>query len=434
MLPAYHQNERGQILIIITVALIGLLGMTSLAIDGGMIYSDRRQAQNAADAAALAGALKKSNGGTDAAAIQAAREVIIANHYDPAQVNVQVSNSSDLFGTYHQVRADLEVYTQTSLMHLFGRPLVTNEVMAIAKTRAAGPAMPGMAIIAMGDCTAAGGPRNLVSIDGGGNSGEVLTYRGGIFLNSPDPSGNPCAIDPPSSAGSQGVKVHDGHTISSVGQHTYAGEAKVIPSPINVNVNSGVRIGDPLEGLEEPRCTANGSRSGNVFSPGRFGGAGQPSLGSGTLNPGIYCITGDLDLSGQQSITGTGVVLYFINGGSRFTGQAVLNISAPNASNCLGTAGDPTASCTYQGIALFMARGNRSTFDVRGNGDHKIIGTVYALNGDVKARGGGRTPDEWMVNGQVIARSVAGDGNGSFTVTYNADNVFQRGPSLSLTK
>jgi len=43
---------------------------------------------------------------------------------------------------------------------------------------------------------------------------------------------------------------------------------------------SGVRIGDPLEGLEEPRCTANGSRSGNVFSPGRYGGAGQPSLES----------------------------------------------------------------------------------------------------------------------------------------------------------
>ncbi|HSV85070.1 MAG TPA: pilus assembly protein TadG-related protein [Levilinea sp.] len=434
MLPEFHKKERGQILIILTAALIVLLAFTSLAIDGGMIYSDRRQAQNAADAAALAGSLAKANGGTDAEAIQAATDVIVANDYGPDQVQIQVSNTSDLFGAYHQVRADLEVYTQTSLMHLFGHTIVTNEVMAIAKTRAAGPVMPGMAIIAMGDCKAAGGPRNLISIDGGGNSGEVLAYNGGIFLNSTDPSSSPCAIDPPRSNPSLGVVVHDGHVISSVGQHTYPGANKISPAPIQANVNSGVRIGDPLEGLEEPLCTSNGSRSGNVYQPGRYGGAGQPSLGAGTLNPGIYCITGDLRLSGQDDIAGNGVVLYFINGGTLFTGQGALKISAPTGSNCLGTEGDRTASCTYKGIAMFMARGQKNTFDLRGNGNHKIVGTVYALDGDVIARGGGRTPDEWMVNGQVIARSVAGDGSGSFTVTYNENNVYRRGPGISLTR
>jgi uncharacterized membrane protein len=51
-------TERGQALILLVFAVVGLLGFTALAIDGGMIYSDRRIAQNAADAAAVAGARK----------------------------------------------------------------------------------------------------------------------------------------------------------------------------------------------------------------------------------------------------------------------------------------------------------------------------------------------------------------------------------------
>ena len=52
-----HSSERGQVLVIIVFAMFGLIGMTGLAIDGSRAYSDRRQAQNAADTAALASAL-----------------------------------------------------------------------------------------------------------------------------------------------------------------------------------------------------------------------------------------------------------------------------------------------------------------------------------------------------------------------------------------
>jgi Flp pilus assembly protein TadG len=437
MLPQFQRKEHGQILIIVVLALIALLGFTSLAIDGGMVYSDRRQAQNAADAASLAGALKKASGGTDAEAVQAAQNVIAANYYDSNQAVIQVSTASDLFGTYYQVRADLETDTQTSLMHLFGHDIVTNEVMAISRTRAAGPVMPGMAIIAMGDCTAPGGPSSLVGISGGGNSGGVLTYNGGIFLNSPEKnSSQPCAIDAPTSAGNWGIRAMDGHTISSIGEHTYPDPTKdkISPSPINAGVNDGVRIGDPLEWLEEPQCTINGSTSSGKYQPGRYGGSGQPKLDGGEMAPGIYCISGDIHLSGNDILKGSGVVLYFINGGIRFSGNALLDISAPNNANCLGTPGNRTASCTYNGIAMFMARGQNQTFDLTGNGMHKIVGTVYALDGDVKGFGGGSDPEEWLVNGQIIARSVYCAGNGTFRVRYDENNVVTRGPGLSLIK
>jgi Flp pilus assembly protein TadG len=49
-------SERGAVLIHVGIAMIGLLGFCAVSIDYGIMWTARRQAQNAADAAALAGA------------------------------------------------------------------------------------------------------------------------------------------------------------------------------------------------------------------------------------------------------------------------------------------------------------------------------------------------------------------------------------------
>ena len=48
-------RERGQMLVIVALGLTVLIAMAGLIIDGGMALSNRRQVQNAADAASLAG-------------------------------------------------------------------------------------------------------------------------------------------------------------------------------------------------------------------------------------------------------------------------------------------------------------------------------------------------------------------------------------------
>src|SRR3989304_3331824 len=50
-----RKSEKGQILVLLALVIIGLLGMTALAIDGSMIYADRRFTQSVADSASLAG-------------------------------------------------------------------------------------------------------------------------------------------------------------------------------------------------------------------------------------------------------------------------------------------------------------------------------------------------------------------------------------------
>ena len=67
-----RKNERGAIIIHVAIALVALLAFTSFVIDYGVMWVSKRQAQNVADAGALAGALALINdGGTPAVAILA---------------------------------------------------------------------------------------------------------------------------------------------------------------------------------------------------------------------------------------------------------------------------------------------------------------------------------------------------------------------------
>jgi hypothetical protein len=56
MLRRKGTDERGAFTVLVAISLLCLLGLTGLVIDGGRAYAARRGAQNAADAAALAGA------------------------------------------------------------------------------------------------------------------------------------------------------------------------------------------------------------------------------------------------------------------------------------------------------------------------------------------------------------------------------------------
>jgi len=73
-------SERGSVLIQTAVAIVALLALCSLVIDYGVMWSSRRQIQNAADAGALAGAVSLSFDYVNNAQVQArARAVAITN-------------------------------------------------------------------------------------------------------------------------------------------------------------------------------------------------------------------------------------------------------------------------------------------------------------------------------------------------------------------
>jgi hypothetical protein len=59
------KSERGAVVVHAMVAMIGLLAFSAFSIDYGVMWTARRQAQNAADAAALAGAISMAYGAVD---------------------------------------------------------------------------------------------------------------------------------------------------------------------------------------------------------------------------------------------------------------------------------------------------------------------------------------------------------------------------------
>ena len=79
-MKARLHSDSGQALIWFALSLVVLLGIAALAIDVGRLYGERRRMQNAADAAALAGAHELCQGRTAADAIAIANDYAIARN------------------------------------------------------------------------------------------------------------------------------------------------------------------------------------------------------------------------------------------------------------------------------------------------------------------------------------------------------------------
>ena len=70
------RSRRGQVLVVVAIALLALLAFVALAVDGGNVYEHRRLMQNAADAGALAGAQEICFGDPDKA-VDTARDYAV---------------------------------------------------------------------------------------------------------------------------------------------------------------------------------------------------------------------------------------------------------------------------------------------------------------------------------------------------------------------
>jgi Flp pilus assembly protein TadG len=58
VLKRLEGDERGQVMVFVAILMTGLISVVGLVTDGGIVFSQRRDLQNAADAAALAGAMQ----------------------------------------------------------------------------------------------------------------------------------------------------------------------------------------------------------------------------------------------------------------------------------------------------------------------------------------------------------------------------------------
>jgi len=167
------------------------------------------------------------------------------------------------------------------------------------------------------------------------------------------------------------------------------------PNPCSTTVQSNVAL------------TGNGSAT---INPGIYQSISLTGNGKLTLNPGVYVITGSLSVTGNGSLSGSGVTLYLAcstyptpcatgKSGASFslTGNGTVNLSAPT-------------SGPFQGVSIFADRNNTATNTLTGNGS-TIGGTIYAESANLTLTGNGQ-----MLIGRLIVNMLTLTGNGSVTI------------------
>ena len=209
-----HDRERGQVLVIFAIALVAIVAMVGLVLDGGSAFAQRRDEQNVADLAAMAGATAHLNTtgnalAKEAAAIAAATTIATANGYvvgtDGVAIDVDVFDNS----VYARVTVGITKPHRNNFAAIVGMPVWPVSVTASATSSGA----PNAAIGAMpmlfneeafpgaicdeevGGCTP-----EVYQLPGTGNEDvpqDATQFNWTIFCTA---SGNPC------NANSDGVR------------------------------------------------------------------------------------------------------------------------------------------------------------------------------------------------------------------------------------
>lgn len=398
-------NEKGQALILIALAAIGLFGFAALAIDGSRVYSDRRHAQNAADTAALAAALTYTRDNDDlAAAEQAAQDRATSNGYDDGGATNDVTITiTDVppgqcpGGTQGKdITVNIVSQVNTTFARVLGRNQVSNAVTATS--RACGyyreSLFGGNPIVGLNPSTS-----TCAFDSGNSNSAKWRIKGGGIFSNG-------CAW----SKNNASVTLDPGACVTSVGSasgFTCAQE--------NQTAKAYTYPDDVLEMMPENPCDG---------TPGDIG-LPPPASGS-TFTNGVYCIS-NLDVYDQKDITLNNATLYVTDTDFqlKFAGGG-------------GFYGTPTRGGTFAGSEDFddyymivaydptpcprFTDNDSQVIEWRGNGSGTFYGTVLAPSACLDVRGNGNPSG---MHTQLIGYNVGSNGDADVYINYVAEENHQ---------
>ena len=404
-------REKGQALILITLAAIGLFALAALAIDGARAFSNKRHAQNAADTAALAGALSYAREGKpdniETVALARARDNGYETNGTSTEVTVTVTDVPDENCPGDAVGKDITVtidsYVSTTFARIIGRD--TLDSGATATSRACGfkfvPMFNGNAIVGLSNTSPC-------AFDTG-NSGIVKwkVKGGGIFSNG-------CGF----SKEDDTVTFDPGRCISTP-SGIAGGHWSCAPQPAySYDWDKYVMANMPPNPCD-----------------GTPGDVGKPPPASGsTFTNSVYCIS-NLDAYDSKDITLDNATLYVTDdefslkfaGGGGFFGSPTQAGSYPGSDDYANyyMVVEPAAFCTK------FSDSHHQVIEWRGNGTGTFYGTIFAPSACLDLRGNGHADG---MHTQVIGWIVGSNGTADTYVNYQQDenHKIPISPSISL--
>jgi hypothetical protein len=414
MNPEKKLTERGQALIIMALALVALLGFAALAIDGGMVYSDRRRAQAGSDASSLAGgsaaalSLENShmsyaqwncNDSRVLAAEAAAKTAAISragdndfsidldtSDHNAVTTDCGIDNHGFWVDKYIDITTLISSTTQTSLVHfVFSGPMINN-VKAVTRVRPSTPLVLGHAIVALSDelCS---GHSNGATFHG---NAQTIVNGGGVYTNGClRANGNP------------NITVTNG--VINYVKETDGNMAAFSPGPQQVPP-----VVEPDDYFVPPPDCSDPDAN-NVASL------------ESNLDAGLYCISGDLVINGGDTVEGDGVTIYVPNGEIRINGNATVKLTAPG----------PGSAPAIEGILFYLPETNHNTVELNGTSDSYFEGVVLAPGSDVNVLG---TGDISAYRSQIIGWNVEVGGTADAGIVYNDNDNYDKPASIELFK
>jgi hypothetical protein len=404
------RSEKGQALVLIVFAIIGLLSLLGLAIDSGKTFADRRQAQNAVDAAASAAALAYVK---DLDIVAAGTNLILGNGYSNANSTYSINVANDTScasGTSGKVIT----VTLTSTVPMSFAPILgvnhTNNTVS-AKSRgckgsASQPLYPGSAIVSLKTGTCNGSATAGLYMNGSGN---LQVWGGGMHSNSTDPN---CTLF----QGGQTQIKKNGSSCNGITTAAPSGTFNNVQFPDSCgNITKNV----PPVGMPDLVSYSCGGTPSSPGRPGTYSGTFPPS-GVTSLAPGLYCLNGDFDLNNKQKLTGTGVTIVMLSGSARWNGGAEMSISAPSNNN---TANDQVAKAAgaIPGLLIYAPPSNNSDIDLNGSGNVTLQGTVLVPSSDCFFAGSGQIQKAKL---QFVCNTWRMNGNGQGEIVYDPSVLY----------
>jgi hypothetical protein len=429
--------ETGQSYIILAILMVGMLAFSALALDGGMLLTEHRRSQNAADAAALAAAYAKIKGGTPFGI--AALNTAATNEYpttaqacDPpgldcilgvgSDLSIQVTSpprGGDYAGDPNYIHVIIKSALDTSFAHLVFAGKLSNQAEAVARIWPPQSYTPGYAIYALTEHDCKG-----VWFSG---TGDTLVNGGGVFSNS-DAASASCQSGVQGGGGA--ITVDPSYGIDVVGTFDIGGSGMVSPAPNEYATRSYIRP------MPTPDCSAlndygklkiNASQTVTV-PPGRYQEISIGANANVTFDPGMYCIYGNKGIKGTGgTVTGTGVFFYLTDGPFDLGGNTLVQLMAEETEGVLE---DPSSN-DWKGMLIYMAPTNSNPVHVTGSSNTYYTGTIYAPSSEVTLEG---TGDTLGVNAQVIGLSVKITGNADLDVQYEENKNYYLPAAIDLAK
>lgn len=411
------KTQKGQALILIALAMVALVGLVALAIDGGNAFASRRQAQNASDAAALAAAYASVQGLSTSTAVTAAAQTNGYTH-DGSRTIITTATAAvpadkcpgGVGGTDYTVT--IQSTTDTWFGGIVGQNSVTNKVSATARkcNFHYDKFFWGNAVVGLN-------PGPNPSFDATGNAGWTVT-GGGIFANgSVGWNNNSCSKS----------KIPNLTMVGGwdKGQACAPKTEQGGNSPVATN-QTGSFVNYPDDILE--KMPPNPCISGGV---GKSDPHPTPSKNSTILyKDDVFCISNLSDKDGVNIV---------LDNATLYVTEKMIDIKFAGGG---GFSGTPTKSGTYAGYYMIVhlytdqtctAKNGKPELVWTGNGLGNLQGTILAPSACVDVRG---NSGAYTMQSQVIGHTILSMGTSDFTVNFNANEQAKQPipPSIELLK